>query len=1133
MSTRTILGIGLLLLLPGPGFGAQSFDLAYESFEDRNGNGLINCLEQVTFQVTLLGTAAPLGGDHGRITVPFGNPDFWTYIPGSFQPVLTDGCAFSLLSGNGINDGSVILDYVCDPRAGNPFDDSYVLSFEVTGRFFSNTSGGLLVAARNERTSPTAEIQDDFALSDDPGEPCPPPPDLRLTKTVTSGSGSPGATLVYSLTVNNFGSSAAEDVTLEEDVPAHTTFSPVGSSPGWSCLPNNAAGASCTLELGSVAGGTSLTSTFAVVIDSNLPPNPGNIGNTACVSTSTSGDAPSDNCSSTSTPGGNPDLRITKSLASGNGNPGATLTYDLTVENVGTRDASGVTVEENVPNHTTFSAAGSSAGWTCSPDGSAGATCTLSLGIVPVGATLTRAFAVVLDASLPANPGNIDNTACVSTTTAGDPSGDNCGSTSTPSGGDPDLRTTKNLASGSGDPGATLVYELMVSNIGNRGAAGVELSETVPALATFLPASSSPGWNCSPDNNAGSTCVLALGTLAAGASASRTFAVQLAATFPADPPPINNTACSSTSTPGDPAGNNCGSVTTPPGGNPDLRTVKSLASGSGDPGATLVYDLMVSNIGNRDAASVELSETVPALATFLPASSSPGWSCSPDNGAGSTCVLALGSVAAGASANRTFAVQLAATFPVNPPSIDNTACSSTPHPGDPAGNNCGSVSTPPGGSPDLSLSKSVVSGSGDPGATLVYSLLVANLGNRDAASVELTETVPQLTLYLTAGSSPGWTCTPDGNAGSSCRLTIGTVAAGTSATYTFAVQVASTFPPNPPPIDNTACVSTASGGDPASNDCGSTSTPPGGGPDLVLSKALTSGTVVPNGVLVFTLTLQNQGSREATGVVLQETVLADSLFEPSSSSPGWSCTPDGTAGSVCTLEVGTVAAGASSSHLFAVRLRPDLAAGTSVSNTACVIQAPGANETAGNDCTTVVIDPPESQTRTDIEVAIGVDGPQPPGKGTYVFTLNVRNASAVTAEGLRVLVSLPSFGTEPTELDPACEYTSGAEIECTLSELTGGQSVFLAWKQAALQFGDYTVSAELIEATPEDVDSTPGNGVKTEDDYAEIVVSVSVAPELHEIPTLSSVGISVMVVLLVCLGVVFLKRGATRRATQA
>jgi hypothetical protein len=96
--------------------------------------------------------------------------------------------------------------------------------------------------------------------------------------------------------------------------------------------------------------------------------------------------------------------------------------------------------------------------------------------------------------------------------------------------------------------------------------------------------------------------------------------------------------------------------------------------------------------------------------------------------------------------------------------------------------------------------------------------------------------------------------------------------------------------------------------------------------------------------------------------------------------------------------------------------------------------------------------------------------------------------------------------------------------------LAGGGLVQLTWKQAAFRVGEYTVSAEVTEATPEDIDSTPGNGVKTEDDYAEVSVSVSADPGVHDIPTLSTVGISVMVLLLVTLAVVFLRRGSVRSA---
>src|SRR6185295_3853621 len=692
-------------------------------------------------------------------------------------------------------------------------------------------------------------------------------PDLRMSKSVESGSGDPGATLVYRLVVTNAGTRDAAGVQLTETVPQLTSFLPAGSSPGWICTPDGNAGSSCTLPVGTLAAGSSAAFTFAVQVASSFPPNPPSIDNTACATTTSHGDPTGNDCGGTSTPpGGNPDLRMSKSVASGSGDPGATLVYRLVVTNAGTRDAAGVQLTETVPQLTSFLPAGSSPGWICTPDGNAGSSCTLPVGTLAAGSSAAFTFAVQVASSFPPNPPSIDNTACATTTSHGDPTGNDCGGTSTPPGGNPDLRMSKSVASGSGDPGATLVYRLVVTNAGTRDAAGVQLTETVPQLTSFLPAGSSPGWICTPDGNAGSSCTLPVGTLAAGSSAAFTFAVQVASSFPPNPPSIDNTACATTTSHGDPTGNDCGGTSTPPGGNPDLRMSKSVASGSGDPGATLVYRLVVTNAGTRDAAGVQLTETVPQLTSFLPAGSSPGWICTPDGNAGSSCTLPVGTLAAGSSAAFTFAVQVASSFPPNPPSIDNTACATTTSHGDPTGNDCGGTSTPPGGNPDLRMSKSVASGSGDPGATLVYRLVVTNAGTREAAGVQLSETVPQLTSFLPAGSSPGWTCTPDGNAGSSCTLPVGTLAAGSSVTFTFAVRVASSFPPNPPSIDNTACATTTSHGDPTGNDCGGTSTPPGGNPDLRMSKSVASGSGDPGATLVYRLVVTNAGTREAAGV---------------------------------------------------------------------------------------------------------------------------------------------------------------------------------------------------------------------------------------------------------------------------
>ena len=66
-----------------------------------------------------------------------------------------------------------------------------------------------------------------------------------------------------------------------------------------------------------------------------------------------------------------------------------------------------------------------------------------------------------------------------------------------------------------------VVYTLSYTNAGTQNATGVVLTETVPANTTFNAGGSTAGWVCVPDNNAGSSCTLTLGALAAAARAAR------------------------------------------------------------------------------------------------------------------------------------------------------------------------------------------------------------------------------------------------------------------------------------------------------------------------------------------------------------------------------------------------------------------------------------------------------------------------------------------------------------------------------------------------------------------------------------------------------------------------------------
>ena len=85
--------------------------------------------------------------------------------------------------------------------------------------------------------------------------------------------------------------------------------------------------------------------------------------------------------------------------------------------------------------------------------------------------------------------------------------------------------------------------------------------------------------------------------------------------------------------------------------------------------STLTYTIQVQNLGQANAATVQVADTIPATTTFVSANAPAGWSCSGTTTI--TCSL-TGTMALGASATITITV----TSPVDgrPPSA-NTATS--------------------------------------------------------------------------------------------------------------------------------------------------------------------------------------------------------------------------------------------------------------------------------------------------------------------------------------------------------------------------------------------------------------------------------------------------------------------------
>jgi CSLREA domain-containing protein/uncharacterized repeat protein (TIGR01451 family) len=301
--------------------------------------------------------------------------------------------------------------------------------------------------------------------------------------------------------------------------------------------------------------------------------------------------------------------------------------------------------------------------------------------------------------------------------------------------------------------------------------------------------------------------------------------------------------------------------------------------------------------------------------------------------------------------------------------------------------------------PNLTLSKSDGGATVTPGGTVAYTLTYSNSGE-GATGVVLTETVPAQTTFNAGASTAGWVCLPNNTAGSTCTLSIGSVSNGGNGSATFAVTVANPVAAGVTQISNTASIADdgTHGTDPQpSNNIANDTTTLNAAPDLSLDKTDAGATVLPGGTVVYTLSYANTGNQAATGVVLTETVSAHTTFNAGASTAGWQCTPNGQAGSTCTLNVGNLnGGGAQGSATFAVAVAASGLSGVAqISNTASMADdgANGADPTPNNTdtettprlCQPITVGPANLATG-QVNVPYTQSFTQAGGLGTMVFS---------------------------------------------------------------------------------------------------------------------------------------------------
>ena len=231
----------------------------------------------------------------------------------------------------------------------------------------------------------------------------------------------------------------------------------------------------------------------------------------------------------------------------------------------------------------------------------------------------------------------------------------------------PDLAAIK-TGPAAAAPGEEIVYDLQANNIGTGAAAGVTISDTLPAGFGYVSFSSSTAVTLT--DSTPPSLAWDAGDIAAGAGVTIALHVTTAGTGT-----VTNTMEITTTTAGDPAGNNSSSWETTVGA-PEL-VVDKQAPAVGVIGESLTYTLIVNNQGSADAANVTVTDTLPISTTYVSDDSG----VTPTNPSAGVYVWNLGTLAAAGS--RTFHVTAATDAGIaNATNLINQMTASTTTPGD-------------------------------------------------------------------------------------------------------------------------------------------------------------------------------------------------------------------------------------------------------------------------------------------------------------------------------------------------------------------------------------------------------------------------------------------------------------------
>jgi uncharacterized repeat protein (TIGR01451 family) len=562
----------------------------------------------------------------------------------------------------------------------------------------------------------------------------------------------------------------------------------------------------------------------------------------------------------------------------------------------------------------------------------------------------------------------------------------------------------------------------------------------------------------------------------------------------------------------------------------DLQLEKSDSPDPVLPGDSITYEILLTNAGPDTAEFVTLEDTLPAEVTFLSLFADPSWTCStPPVGSGGTVSCSIDSLPVGVA---DFFITVMVGSGVTPGTVITntaTASSETPDPdeGGPSASTDTTVAAPPPTS-DVSVTKV---DSPDPvlvGTNLVYTITVTNTGTIDAVSVNLTDSLPLETTFVSLSSPGGWMCTtPAVGTNGNVVCSIATFPPG-SAVFTLTVTVDPGVAAGTQ-IVNSATVSATDDLD-EGNNTGSATTTVTGSADLSVTKADAPDPVTAGTNLTYTITVTNAGPNNAA-VSLSDTLPAGTTFVSLSAPGGWSCTtPAEGSGGMVSCSVASLGV-ESAVFTLTVAVDPGTPGGALLVNTATASSAasdPNPGDNSGSASTLVISSATLSGTKT-------VSGTFAPG-GAVTYTVVLTNSGPgtqgdnpgnefadVLPASLTLISALATSGTATAT--PATNtvawngsLAAGASVTITINAIikvavAPGTTISNQGTIAYDADGNGTNEASAVTDDP----ATTPQGDPTS-------FEVGAAPAVPEVPALDGLGLALLAALLSLSGAWVLRR---------